>query len=173
MDLFFGCMLLNSVTRNSKDNAIKKALRPISLILLFGLILLYMYDCLSGWLYSYICPTLILIIMLLIIYSFDSSDKKPPKPLTFKNILLNPIRFLEYLGIISFTFYLYHSNIIETSMKLLKDPAFPCVVSNTSLYRYTYILMFVLTLILSIVMNNILEEPCNRLRSKLLSKNKS
>ncbi len=170
MDLFFGGMLLNAITMNSKDNKFKQVLRPISLITLFTLIILYIYDIYSFWVYSWICPTFILVSMLLIAYSFDFADKKMPAPITIVGILKNPLRIIEYLGIISFTFYLYHSNIIEISMKIFKDASCPFKIDDIYLYRSTFILMFVLTFILSVVVHYILEMPCNTLRNRLLEK---
>jgi len=48
---------------------------------------------------------------MLIIYVFDYKGKPAAAPLTFRNVIKNPLRIFEYLGMISFSFYLYHSNI--------------------------------------------------------------
>ena len=171
LDLFLGGMLLNSVTMNSRENNLKKYLRPLSLISLFVLIFMYMYPSIhiSHVEYFYYYPTLTLISLILIVYSFDV-------PLNSVHIvkIFAPfkylINFIEYLGIISFTFYLYHSNILEIFMKIFKAPALANAYTTNHLYIFTFLGMFVTTFILSVALHHMIEIPTNNLRAKLIKR---
>jgi len=163
LDLFFAGFALNSITQKSFDSNIKKYLRPISIIAFFALIITNTY-CVSiwkMWIYRYIFPSLYLVINLLIIYSFDSVDKVKNKPLDFKNILKNPLRLIEAFGIISFPFYLFHSDVLGTFTKF-----FDYYHGNSYLVRIM-LTVFTLTTILSIIIYYAIEKPLNNFRVNL------
>ena len=132
-DLFFGGMLLNSFTQNSKDNKVKKWLRPVSLLLLFILILYCMLTYKAGHItfQRFYAPSIIILIFLLIMYSFDSKDKSCSFPINLKNIIKNPLRIIDVIGIISFGAYMYHSYLFSIMPEFINNPKiFPSAISN-------------------------------------------
>lgn len=171
-DLFFGGMVMSGLTKDSYDTPFKKYVRKLSMFAFLGLIVCFTvpYIRISCWMYQYLYPTLALVSLSLVVYSFDTKDKRKPDKLTFSSIVKNPLRFVEYLGTISFTFYLYHSNFLETFMKLFKDPAFPIVVKDEYLYWLVYISMFIAATIWSGILQRLLEAPLNSLRAKFIQK---
>lgn len=168
IDLFFGGMLLNSFTKDSENSQLKTFLRPISLILLFAMIVLYIIfqQELSWWLYNYFFPTFTLITMLLIAYSHDYKGKIKSQSLTLFNLIKNPLRIVEYLGIISFTIYLYHSNILELCVNLYKNKSLQFAISNSHLPTFIFITALIITFIFAVFLHYILEIPMNKLRTK-------
>lgn len=168
LDLFFGGMFMNAITKVSPDNKLKSYLRPISLLALFTIIFLWMFPTIhvSSWLYRYCYPTFTLASLFLIVWAHDYKDKPRPEPLDLLTLLKKPYRIVEYLGIISFTFYLYHSNVLEMCMNTLKDPNFPIAISDNHFYVCTYLMMFAITFVLSVFLHYALEVPMNKIRNK-------
>lgn len=171
IDLFFGGMLLNSITTNSKNNKIKPYLRIISILGLIVLILLPMLKITSNWLYMYIYPTLVLFDLILISYSFDNTDKGTISQTAIKNILIFPIKIIGYLGVVSFPFYLYHSNILEIYMKILKNPSINNNFIDSNLYVLVYICMFATCFLISWFMHIFIESPSNNFRNNFIKEN--
>ena len=171
-DLFFGGMVMSGLTKDSYDTPFKKYVRKLSMFAFLGLIVCFTVPDIriSWWMYQYLYPTLALVSLSLVVYSYDTKDKRKPDKLTFSSIVKNPLRFVEYIGTISFTFYLYHSNFLETFMKLFKDPAFPIVVKDEYLYWLVYISMFIAATIWSGILQRLLEAPLNSLRAKFIQK---
>ena len=121
VDYFFAGMLMNSVTQKSGDNSFKRFLRPVSLILLFLFtISMIMYSLVNNFImYKYLAPTIITVIFLVIFYAWDYEGRVRCAKLTIKNIIKNPLRIIEYLSILSFGIYLYHSNFFSIAPTIL------------------------------------------------------
>lgn len=169
IDLFFGGMLLNSVTKNSADNVWKSLLRPISLLIFLGLMLSYTLPVidLSWWVYDYIYPTLTFLALILVTISNDYEGKTKPLPVTFLSVLKNPLRIVEYIGIISFNMYLFHANIIEMVTNLFKQYNLQVVFTGNSIFVAIFFVMFIITFIFSIFLHYVIEMPMNTLRRKM------
>jgi len=167
LDIFFGGMFLNALTQKSFDNKYKKILRPIAFIILFIIIIAFTHKLSMkiNWFYKYIAPSIFLSNTLLIVYLFDVKDKIKSLPLTFNNVVKNPLRFIEAFGIISFGFYLYHSIILHI---------IPGVVSAdnpTALIFGTIIGTFIITTIWATCIYFMIEKPSNKFRYSLTRNN--
>jgi peptidoglycan/LPS O-acetylase OafA/YrhL len=164
LDLFFAGMFLNSLTIDSYDNKYKKLLRPVSILIFLGVIILFTVQLTTrqiSWLYRYIGPTIFLASTLLVIYSFDVKDKIKSLPLTFKNAAKNPLRLLEAFGIVSFGFYLYHSNILLIIPKALSNNHYNLLIYGTLLGA------FIMTTVWAIWIYFMIEKPSNKFRHSM------
>ena len=169
IDLFFCGLLLNSITKNSLDNKLKENLRPISLCFLFTLILTYMLPVikLSWWVYNYIYPSLTLLSMALIVYAFDYAKEIRLEPLTLLKLIKNPLRIIEYIGIISFNIYLFHGNIMEMVVNIFKQHKLNSIFTGDSLFVAIFVLMFVVAFVFATFLHYTIEVPMNKLRSNI------
>lgn len=163
LDLFFGGMFLNAITQNSHDTKFKKIMRPVSILLLFLVLILCTYQLSTkiSWFYKYICPTIFFVIMSLIIYSHDYKDKVKAASLNLKNIIKNPIRLIEGMGLISFSFYLYHSYILSVFPPMLQT------FSPRSILIISTILGFAFSVIWAVINYFAIEKPLNKYRTTI------
>ncbi|MFA7675487.1 MAG: acyltransferase [Endomicrobiia bacterium] len=170
LDLFFGGMLLNSMIMDSTNNINKQFCKMfswifLSLIILASIILIFnggVYFCM----YAYVFPSLYLLSMLFLVYSYDTKDKIQNVHLSIKSYtILNPVRLLEFLGIISFEFYLYHSNILDIFARLIPQ-------ENNNIYIFkTIFFSFIITCVFSYIIYIAIEKPANKYRSFLKERN--
>ena len=172
-DYFFAGMLLNSFTQNSLDSKVKKIVRPISLIIL--LILTAHFMSLSFHNHytflRYYAPSCMILIISAIIWSFDFCGKTYSAPLTFKNIVKNPLRIIDYISLISFGMYLYHSYMFSIMPKMISNPEFfPNHLNNGRLLLYVYLPTFICLLIWCSILYFFIEKPINNFRYSFLSK---
>lgn len=171
LDLFFGGMLLNTLTINSDDNAIKTWLRPISFILLIVTLVLFTYNLKFGfsWFYKFIGPSLVLILMAFVIYSFDYKNKPLQQPLSPIAIMKNPLRLLDAFGNIVLGFYIYHSYLLTVPLRIYKA-------SGGGQFSDLFILMsvpltgFCITLVVAYLNYIFIEKPANELRYSFIRK---
>ena len=124
LDLFFGGMFFNVIVEKYKQMDIKpqisKFIQILSSVLLLGLIIknTQIYSLVKSsediyfFTYAYICPTLYLIFTSFVIMAFEPKEKVKYAPLNFKNMLKNPVRFIEGFGVVSFSFYMLHSTVL-------------------------------------------------------------
>lgn len=120
LDIFFAAMLLNAITQNAKNYDWRKYLKPTSLLLFFGFIILNTYYIsqskhISSYQYKY--PTIYLMLTMLVIYAFDYVGRVRSSALSWTNIRRNPLRLIDGLALISFSAYLYHSNLFSVMPK--------------------------------------------------------
>jgi len=164
LDLFFAGFILNAITKESFNSEKKLHLKVFSFLCLFLFIGVntFLIDMEQYEAYRYIFPTIYLVLILSIIYSTDFVDKVENDKLTWQNILNNPIRLIEGFGIISFEFYLFHSNILEIFTKIIHFKN-----SNLTFY-FTLLVAFILTLIWSIIIYFSIEKPINNFKAKIL-----
>lgn len=160
LDLFFAGFFLNSITQKSGFNKFKLILKPISIFALFTAIganaLCIYYGKL--WFYKYIFASIYLVITLIIIYACDYTNKAPNCALSLKAVIKNPSRLVEGFGIISFTFYLFHSNLLTIFSNLLTNH------SPNIIFWGTIMLVFVVTTLWSIIIYYAIEKPINNYR---------
>ena len=169
-DYFFAGMLLNSFTQNSPDNKIKKYLRPLSILALFGLTahLMNLYYHEHYTFYQYYSQTCMILVISAIVWSFDFSGKTYSSPLTLKNVVKNPLRIIDYLSMISFGMYLYHSYFLSIMPRMITNPAiFPEHISNGRLFCYTYTSTFIFLLVWCSILYFFIEKPSNQFRHGL------
>jgi len=69
--------------------------------------------------YKYLAPTIITVIFLVIFYAWDYEGRERCAKLTTKNIIKNPLRIIDYLSVLSFGIYLYHSNLFLIAPTIL------------------------------------------------------
>lgn len=118
-DFFICGFLFNYLTINNSFNKIKKILMPCSLVILGIFIVINTVLMQDHWYLDIgardlkvYAPALTIIIILLTIYAFDFKREKANKsPLTIKTFL-NPLKWFEGLGIISFGFFINQTAII-------------------------------------------------------------
>lgn len=198
LDLFFGGFLLNQVVNGKKKvlnhEKFMSFCKAFSFILLFVVIgvniyvyctaessSIYSKFCLN--LYRYVFPSLYLVSTLFIIWSFDSKEKVKYAPLTFSNMVKNPVRFIEGFGVISFVFYVFHATILQNFAKFfmtcppLDISLFNVVkihIGNTSMIIWcTFVFSFVFSVLWSIIVYNCIEKPASGLKNiKLLKDEK-
>ena len=170
LDYFFAGMLLNSFTKNSLDNLLKKWLRPLSILLLILVVghLMTLYYHNHYTFLMYYAPTLIILIFSVIFYAWDSKDRILSEKLNFTNFIKNPLRIVDCIGILSFGAYLYHSNFLSIMPKLLNNQnVFSAPVSNglalIYIYSFTLIILFVWTAVLYFC----IEKPANMYRKNI------
>lgn len=172
-DFFFAGLLLNQYTMDQQDSRLKKYLRPASVVALLFLVicntfLYHKYD--VYWAYQYIYPTLYLIITLGILYAFDYNGKPVSAPLSMQNILNNPLRLLEGFGIISYGFYLFHSNILNSMARAVTNTGDKITVDSliagegiNGLFGKIAVISFVSCVIWSVIIYFILEKPSRKI----------
>ena len=168
LDFFFVGMLLNSVTKDSVDNLTKKWLRPISLIALIAFVihLMFLYAYEHYTFLRYYAQTVVILLYSVIIYAWDSKDRVYSSALTLNNIIKNPLRIVDCIGILSFGAYLYHSNFLSIMPKLLKNTMiFGEPVSNILALIYTYLFTIVSLFVWCSILYFCLEKPVNSYRS--------
>ena len=195
LDLFFGGFLLNQLV-NHKDKVLnhKKFLsfcKVFSFIMLFVLVGVNVFVyctaesssihsrlCLN--LYRYIFPSLYLVVTLFVIWAFDSKERVKYAPLTFANMVKNPIRFVEGFGVISFVFYVFHATILQNFAKYFMTCQ-PIDISLFNIIRIhmgtasivvwgVFIFSFVFSVLWSVIVYNCIEKPASGLKNiKLLN----
>lgn len=165
-DLFFAPFVLNAfVYVDSPDNKLKKILRyllPILLCVAIGICAFIVYKEKYWWYYQYIFPTVFLVIMSGFIYSYNRKTNKKRLPLSMINMCKNPLRLLEGFGMVSFSFYLYHSNILGVMPKIL-----PAGISDGWYVFWGVTGGFVLSLLWGCIMWLFVEKTCNSIRYRL------
>lgn len=170
LDFFVAGMLLNAICIKSKDNLIKKWLRPLSIISLIALniylMLLYYHHQLTF--YRYYAPSIIIVLLCIIIYSFDSIDKIYSKPLSLKNLITNPLRIIDIIGILSFGAYLYHSYIFSIIPRLISEKLiFANGYTKSQVLICTYIFTAIALFIWCSIIYTYIEKPANTYRKKI------
>lgn len=169
IDYFFTGMLINSFTQNSINTKIKDVCRPISLVCLFSFTILLMHQWYSGHInfQRVYAPTFTILIFILIFWSWDSTNRIKSSKLTFRNLMKNPLRILDCLGILSFSFYLYHTVFFSIIPKLFVETnIFTRGTSNTKLLIYTYVFTFIYLFIWSTILYFYIEKPSNKYKAK-------
>lgn len=162
IDIFLCGVLLNKFT-NTPDNNLKKHLRPIGFLALLFIIIFIAYDWLGIDMAIYNCfeyyfPSVYIIVTGCIIYAFDYSDKEKIESLSFNEIKRYPIRIFEALGSISFSFYLFHSNIIVSVIKLFPNA------NHLEFIFYAFTLSLILSVIISTFMYFTIEKYFNKFK---------
>ena len=167
IDLFFCGMLFNGITNTVVSENVKKYMRPLSLILLFGLIFGCTYEYYKE-IYTfqrYFAPTLCIFVFGMIVYSFDSKNRSYSEKITLKNVVKNPLRIFDIFGILSFEMYLYHSYLFSIMPDYI---AKNLVAVSSSDYRgtliYCIIFGFIVLTVWSAVVYEIIEKPANNFR---------
>ncbi len=124
IDLFFSGFLLNHFTKDYQDNRLKQILRPVctTILLVFIIVNTYFMSKLFIGNGTYnlflkiICPTITLTILLPSIYAYNI--EKENYKLKLKSIINNPLLIFNYLGIISFCFYICHCQIMYNVQRI-------------------------------------------------------
>lgn len=189
LDLFFGGMCLNVISERFKQINIKQmlsiSLKIISSFLLLVLIvknteiysLVKSEEDIYFFQYAYIAPTLYLILTSLIILAYEPKEKVKYAPITFKNMLKNPVRFIEGFGVISFSFYLFHSTILITFAKYfvsLNDAHYNIFnivrinfSKNMNIILHEFIYSFIFCVILSFLIYNFFEKQIGKIQKQI------
>lgn len=195
LDLFFGGFLLNQVVNGKKkvleNKKILSVCKVSSFLILFVLIGINVYVYCTAEsssvyskfcfnLYRYIFPTIYLVVILFIIWAFDSKEKVKYAPLTFANMVKNPVRFIEGFGVISFVFYVFHATILLNFGKFFITCQ-PVDISLFNLIRIhfgkvslivwgVFIFSFIFSVLWSVIIYNYIEKPASNLKNiKLLN----
>lgn len=164
LDVFFVGMLLNKITQNNQDTNIKKWLKPFGWLALIVFILLnsyYLYNGIHWVAYTTYYPTVYLLLYAFILYLYDTVQRVPPSKIDFITVVKNPLRIFDAVALVSFSAYLYHSNIYSVVPKILQANGFP---GNAS---FTAISFFVGTLLVfgfATIMYYIVEKNLNKIR---------
>lgn len=167
LDFFFAGMLMNSITKDSMDNILKKWLRPISLIVLLILVihLMFLYAGKHYTFLRYYAPSVFILLYAIIFYAWDSKNRIYSSALTFSNILKNPLRIVDCIGILSFGAYLYHGEILAIMPKLIHNPKiFSEPLSNCTSLIYTYTFTIIALFIWTSILYFCIEKPVNTYR---------
>ena len=114
-DAFFGGMMLCGITRGSGCGKVKRGLRYLSVIAAVGFILTNSFFIsrqmhIQAYMFRY--PTVYLILLALILFAFDTTDREKSAPLTFENVRKNPLRIVDFLAKISMGMYLSHGYLL-------------------------------------------------------------
>lgn len=171
LDLFLGGMFINALTYNAEDNTLKKCLRPFSLFLLIVVLVYFTHELRYGfsWFYKFMGPIILLIIIALIIYSFDYCNKPNQEPLSIKNIIKNPLRIFDVLGTLVFGFYIYHSYLLTVPLKICKILLGDQPVSNFMLF-WVLLSAFLLTVLVAGLNYILIEKPSNKFRYSFIER---
>ena len=105
--------------------------------------------------------------MALIVYSFDYTKEIRLEPLTLLKLIKNPLRIIEYIGIISFNIYLFHGNIMEMVVNIFKQHKLNSIFTGDSLFVAIFVLMFVVAFVFATFLHYTIEVPMNKLRSNI------
>jgi peptidoglycan/LPS O-acetylase OafA/YrhL len=73
-------------------------------------------------LYKYSFQSLMAILVMLYLYSFNVDKNQKYDELTLDNVIKNPLRLIDSFATISFEFYLIHSLILNRICEYLRDP---------------------------------------------------
>jgi len=164
LDIFFAAMLLNAITINAKDHDWRKYLKPTSLLLFFGFIILNTYYISQSkhiGSYQYKYPTIYLMLTMLVIYAFDYVGRVRSSALSWTNIRRNPLRLIDGLALISFSAYLYHSNLFSVMPKCF----------NALELKYSGFCAFIagvgIIVLFATIMYYLVEKPTQALRKNL------
>ncbi len=163
IDIFFSGMLLSKlIIQDKKDCSIKKYCRPIFMSVFIGFILFNTY-CFYNKLYidvyQYFFPSVYIVILCFLFYSFDIR-----KDIVTKTGFVS--RIINTFSSVSYAFFLFHSNILEVIPNIMK--------ANNLKYEndlwIVFILSFVLVFIFSMLINVFFEEKSEFYRKNILTK---
>lgn len=173
-DLFFGGMLLNALTQNSKfilSSIVQNSIKCLSLSAFFLIIITHLFlQNENTFIYRYLYPTIVFLILACIVLAFDCPANKECKttPVTLKRIIKNPLRFIEYLGIISYPFYLYNMAVLIIVFDTIKNPEFLIYIyiKDEILSNTVFFSSFIITFIIAAAAHYLVEKRLNEYRKK-------
>ena len=174
-DIFFIPFMLNAYTQKIVDlNIVVKKYLQIAtpLLLLIALFcchnFIYINKHISSYRFKWPSIFIILMVLLGIAYGKNRKDKPVAIDLSLKHLLKNPLHLLEAFSWITFSFYLYHSNILGVIPRILQP-------YNISRNLYLWLTVgggFCLSLIWACILYACVERPLNKFRSRYADKEK-
>lgn len=168
-DIFFVPFLLNALKPCALPTLWKAVLQRISLILLFLLLVLFgnlIYFNTKIAFYKYAGPTIFTLLLTCIIYLFRTGKPQHiPLHLSVRTIFTQPWCLIECLAVISYNFYLYHSNILFIIPGILQN--YPYSFSPNTYLGICVIGGFILCTLWSWAIYLLLERPINLFRKKI------
>lgn len=167
LDVFFVGMLLNIITRGNQNTKIKQCIKPIGWMLLIGFILLNSYYLSVDkhfFAYATYYPTIYLMLYAILLYCYDTVQRIPPEKIDCKTVLKNPLRIFDAIALVSFSAYLYHSNIYSVVPKILQATQYSGDAAGFTLISFVF--GTVLVFIFATLMYHMVEKPLNKIRTK-------
>lgn len=155
IDIFFAGMLLNGLTQNAKNTITKEILKPWSVLVLLLFILFNIHCIYSNshiHIYKYYFPTIYTILLCLVIYFFDCNKKIQNIKLNLNTIIHHPCCMIDAFAGITYPFFIFHSNILETIPKLSKIDKFSGGVKEM------FVISFVLCICFASIMHYLFEK---------------
>jgi len=165
LDLFLAGMLLNKITCNP-DSRIKEKLRLFSIPLLIAVSFFFVLVT-NLFIIQYILPTVILISVLGIIYAYDYKNCPKVQYPAIRNIIKNPVRIIETIGMISFILYLSEYYLLFALFRFISSEKI--ILGQYELLGISFVFCVVSSAIIYLITEYPLEKLRNSFRYKIYS----